>query len=521
MELTEGTLLAGRVRYWQPREGYRTGIEPVLLAAACPARAGERVLELGTGAGAALLCLGARVPGVRGAGVELDPALAALARRNLAANGMDCIAVAEADAAAFEADAPFDHAMSNPPWHDPASTASPMPGRRRAKQAGSGLLAAWCRAAARALRPGGTFTLALPAALTGQAFAALAEAGLGAPALFPLWPREDRPARLVLVQARSNARGSARVLPGAVLHAGAGWSAWAEGVLRDAAVIGLSGNAPVDAPGSAIKEGNLVPNASNRTGAALLLASALLWAAPSWAAGHLTADQVRAAVAGTSAGKADLSGQDMSGDDLTGLDLSGAKLARANLSGANLHGVKLVGADLTDADLTKADLTFTWIIRANFTRAKLRDATLQTVVTSQAMDNTPDQAATFVGADFSGASVTVHFSFDDMRGANFSGAKMTVVMANQSMGLLRTEFMSANLDGANFTGAGLGHITFRYAKLNGARFNDADLSSADFTGAYLTGADFTGANVQGAMFEGATLIDVKGLSQTAEAGSAK
>ena len=148
-------------------------------------------------------------------------------------------------------------------------------------------------------------------------------------------------------------------------------------------------------------------------------------------------------------------------------------------------------------------------------------ATMQTVVTSTGMENTPDQAATFVGADLSDASITVHFSFDDMRGANFANARMTVNMANQSMGLLRSEFISANLNGANFTGAGLGHVAFRFAKLNDARFNDADLSNADFTGAYLTGADFTNAKVQGATFESATLTGVKGLDQSAIAGSAK
>ena len=108
------------------------------------------------------------------------------------------------------------------------------------------------------------------------------------------------------------------------------------------------------------------------------------------------------------------------------------------------------------------------------------------------MDNTQDQAAIFVGADLSDASITVHFSFDDMRGANFTHANMSVVMANQSMGLLRTGFIAAKLNGADFTGAGLGHVTFRYAKLAGAHFNGADLSKAEFDGADLTDADFTG-----------------------------
>jgi uncharacterized protein YjbI with pentapeptide repeats len=244
-----------------------------------------------------------------------------------------------------------------------------------------------------------------------------------------------------------------------------------------------------------------------------LLALLLLWATPTQAlaADHMSAKEVRSAVAAAPAGAVDLSGRDMSDDDLTGLDLSGANLAGANLTGANLHGVKLVGTNLTGADLTKADLTFAWIIRTNFTRARLHGATMQTIVTSVRMDNTPDQAAIFVGADLSDASITVHFSFDDMRGANFSHAHMTVVMANQSMGLLRTEFIAAKLNGADFTGAGLGHITFRYAKLAGAHFNGADLSKVEFDGADLTNADFTGANVTGATFESATLTAVKGL----------
>jgi len=217
------------------------------------------------------------------------------------------------------------------------------------------------------------------------------------------------------------------------------------------------------------------------------LSAALLLTMPSQAAGHLTAEQVRAAVSNMPTNKVDLSNKDMSGDDLTGLDLSGANLTHADLSGADLHGVKLVGADLTEADLTKADLTGTWIMKANFNRAKLHGATLQVVITSEAMDNQPETAASFVGADLSDTFATVHFSYDDMRGANF-------------------------------TDAGLGHITFEFAKLNDANFRGADLTRADFTGADLTNADFTGAKLDHTTFEQATLRGVTGL---AEAGGPK
>ena len=237
----------------------------------------------------------------------------------------------------------------------------------------------------------------------------------------------------------------------------------------------------------------------------------LLAAVPAQAADHLTADQVKGALSAAPKGKLDLSGKDLHGDNLTGLDLSGANLAHADFSGANLHGVKLVGTDLTGANLTKADLTFAWIMKAKFDHANLHGATLQTVITSQGMDNKPETAASFVGADLSDTSATVHFSGDDMRGAKLSGSDQSVVLANQSMGMLRSEYVGANLDGADFTNAKLGRITFEFAKLNNAVFRGADLTRADFTGAYLTGADFTGAKFDHTTFDSAVTKDAKGL----------
>lgn len=231
------------------------------------------------------------------------------------------------------------------------------------------------------------------------------------------------------------------------------------------------------------------------------------------AAEHLAAQQVFALVSAAPAGaQVNLAGKDMQGDDLTGLDLSGANLAGANLDHANLHGVKLIGANLTSADLTGADLTGTWIMKARFDHANLHGAILQVVVTSEGMDNKPQTAASFVQADLSDTSATVHFSWDDMRGANFAGTRMSVNLANQSMGMLRSEFVDTKLEGANFTDAGLGRITFAYAKLKNAVFRGADLTRADFTGADLTDADFTGAKLDKTTFVSATLTGTKGLA---------
>ncbi len=233
LQTDSGTLLAGRVTYTQMDGGYRTGIEPVLLAASLAARPGERVVEAGTGAGAALLCLCARVPGLTCLGLERDAALASLAKANAGDNGFSGMEVLCQDVLSWRTQVPFDHAMANPPWHDPGSTASPDAGRQSAKFASAENLARWTSALARGLKRRGTLTLVLPAAQLAQGIGALQAAGCAEHALLPLWPRAAAPAKLILLRGIKDGRGKAHILPGLVLHESDGrFTEAAERVLR-------------------------------------------------------------------------------------------------------------------------------------------------------------------------------------------------------------------------------------------------------------------------------------------------
>ncbi len=228
-------LLGGRVRHAQGLAGHRTGIEPVLLAAFVPARAGERVLEGGTGSGAALLCLAERVQDLSGVGLERDPGQVALARANIAANGHERLAVIEGDLTQLPLDGRFDHAFANPPWHAPLATASPDAAQDLARRARPGLFAAWARALAAPLRHRGTLSFITSAATIPACLAAFGAAGCGSVTLLPLWPRVGRPAKLVLLRCIKGGRGPATLLPGLVLHAPeGGYTEAARAVLYDA-----------------------------------------------------------------------------------------------------------------------------------------------------------------------------------------------------------------------------------------------------------------------------------------------
>lgn len=244
---SEDRLLGGRVRLCQPRGGFRAAIDPVLLAAAVPARPGEHVLEAGTGTGAAALCLLARVTEVRVTAIERDPALADLAAANAALNGAaDRLTVIAGDvtargiareAAALGACA---HAMANPPFHR-AGTPSPVAARRQAgHESPEAELADWVAAMARRLVPRGTLTLILPPARLPDALAACAAAAIGSVTFVPLWPRAGEPAKRVIVQGIRGGRAPCRLTAGLVLHRGDGrYTEAAERILREGAALPL------------------------------------------------------------------------------------------------------------------------------------------------------------------------------------------------------------------------------------------------------------------------------------------
>jgi tRNA1(Val) A37 N6-methylase TrmN6 len=219
----------------QPIDGYRAAIDPVFLAAVLSPRPGERVLDAGCGAGAATLCLAARCPEARIVGLELDPAMFDLAKRNVALNGaegrVELIQGNIATPPPRLAPGSFDQVMTNPP-HLAAGTRPPHPGRAAAHMEAAVDLDAWIRGCVTLLRPKGVLAVVHRADRLDDLLAALRDRA-GEIAVLPLWPMRDRPAKRVLVRARKGVGGPTSLLPGLVLHEADGrYTAAAEAVLR-------------------------------------------------------------------------------------------------------------------------------------------------------------------------------------------------------------------------------------------------------------------------------------------------
>lgn len=244
-DTTEDALLDGRILLQQPKDGYRAAIDPVFLAAAVAAKAGEKVLDLGSGVGTAGLCLLSRVAGVEVTGLEIQGDLVALSRQNAAGNGLAARFTAIEgdilDLPAALAPESFDHVICNPPYlASGAARPSPNQARTTANQEGAAQLSDWIEAAIALVHRKGSITFihradrldTLVHGLTGPT---------GDLRIFPLWPKAGKAAKRVLLQSRKAVASPSVMAPGMVLHREDGpFTEAADAILRQGAALDLS-----------------------------------------------------------------------------------------------------------------------------------------------------------------------------------------------------------------------------------------------------------------------------------------
>lgn len=241
--LTDDAFLGGKLQCLQPAKGYRAGFDAVFLAAVVQARAGEMVLEAGSGTGIASLCLAAGVENLEILGLDINPESVQLACENAKRNGYEQrVTFCEGDlSGSFKrlehcgiVQNTFDHVFANPPFFaENAAQASPYESKAKANRMGAEGLDKWLQFMTAAAKPRASITVihraeALPELL--QAFAGRA----GDLKIFPLFPKANKPASRVIVQGIKGSRARSILLPGQIMHQDNGdLFADVQAVLRD------------------------------------------------------------------------------------------------------------------------------------------------------------------------------------------------------------------------------------------------------------------------------------------------
>jgi tRNA1(Val) A37 N6-methylase TrmN6 len=214
-------ILNSRVMLEQPAAGYRIAVDTILLAAAVPALAGDRILDLGCGVGGAMLCVACRVPKIKGLGLEILDELVELCHHNIGRNAFGAgLLVRRDDATSLSPDlqGDFDHVLMNPPYHEEKRhDASPNNLKHVANIEKAGDLALWIKSAEGALKPSGTLTI-IHRADRGCEILSLLKSAFGEIEVLPLLPHRGTKPKRMIIRARKDALFMVKECAPLVLH---------------------------------------------------------------------------------------------------------------------------------------------------------------------------------------------------------------------------------------------------------------------------------------------------------------
>ncbi len=173
IECTDDALLGGRLKFRQPRRGFRVTIDAPLLAFAAlreTARSDGRLLDIGGGVGTCALAFLLHRPAWHGTLVEIQPEIAALARESAAASGIEPAEIITGDINSPRvAPGPFNLILSNPPYVTPEGhQMSPHQSKNLARFELSLTLRQLQTAIAVRLAPGGRACVIVPAQRAGE-----------------------------------------------------------------------------------------------------------------------------------------------------------------------------------------------------------------------------------------------------------------------------------------------------------------------------------------------------------------
>lgn len=190
----------------QPEGGYRFSADALLLGSFLQPVNGMRVLDIGTGCGAAALAMLCRNQDIWITGADIQSQCVTSAKENAARLGFaDRFTAILADAASPVFPEPagdFDLVIANPPYRQRNRGRLPVnPSRLLSLFEEPETLPSFCAAAARALKHGGRFGIIFPAIRLQELLARLETAGLVPERLLYVCSYQGAKPRVVLVEA--------------------------------------------------------------------------------------------------------------------------------------------------------------------------------------------------------------------------------------------------------------------------------------------------------------------------------
>lgn len=190
------------------------GMDAVLLSGFAQVKAGERVVDLGTGTGIIPILLSAKTEGEHFTGVEIQEEMADMASRSVAMNGLcDKIDIVRGDLKELGRDGmTADVVTSNPPYMKEGNgLKNPDDARAVSRHEVACTLSDVCQAAGRLLKNGGRFYMVHRPLRLCEIITELKAAKLEPKRMKFVHPFADKEANMVLIEAVKGAGAECRV----------------------------------------------------------------------------------------------------------------------------------------------------------------------------------------------------------------------------------------------------------------------------------------------------------------------
>ncbi len=215
-------LLNKKVSLLQPDTGFRTSQDAVLLAAACPAKGSETVLDMGCGVGGALFCLLWREQDLNMTGIDIEPTYLDLAAQNAEKNHHN-VTFIEQDVTQYRVNEPskrYNHIICNPPFFS-AGDHTPSPEKIRAGARGytqeGQSFESWIKSALDNLKSKGSFCLIHQADKLDEILFHLRKR-FGATDIIPIYSKPNEPAKRVILRSYKDRYSPCRLLSPVYMH---------------------------------------------------------------------------------------------------------------------------------------------------------------------------------------------------------------------------------------------------------------------------------------------------------------
>ncbi len=218
-DYTQDRFLGGGIKIWQPKKGYRAGIDPILLAASVNVVEGQKVLDLGCGVGTASFAIGYRIKNVELYGIEVQKSFADLAELNSKENGielkLECNNILNLSSDMVSKS--FDHVIANPPYFDRKSSIKAMDFLKEKSLGDTCSLSDWLKVAARRVKPKGYVHFIIRTERLLELFSNMPNS-LGSLVVTPIISRKNENAKLSILHAKKNGRADFVISSPIILH---------------------------------------------------------------------------------------------------------------------------------------------------------------------------------------------------------------------------------------------------------------------------------------------------------------